>query len=191
MRKRVDSLWGKRYFIVANRKNKVGKKWVWPGIIIGRFGNRYALVHFRWPYFEVDLGDMRSSDSLFVIIGCGGALTLHIPSTKFPIHYLAGSQTLVFLTKMRNGYLRGNQTTRVNADTRIPPLTFYEPDLRRRFDVREMGGGAFNDVIGRLGNMGEVKHEKGMGKSIVESESLIRGQRVYNNSPGKTKFRHH
>ena len=81
--------------MAAGRKNKIGKKWVGPGIIIGRFGNKYALVHFRWSYFEVGLDDMRSANSSFGIIGFGGALTLHIPHTKSPIHYLDGSQTLV------------------------------------------------------------------------------------------------
>ena len=36
--------------------------------------------------------------------------------------------------------------------------------------------------------MGEAKHEKGMGEAIVELKSLIHGQRVNNNSPGKTKI---
>ena len=110
------------------------------GIIIGRFGGKYASVRFRGPYFEVDLGDMRSENSLFDTIGCDGALALHIPSAKFPIHYLAGSQILVPLTKMRNGYLRGNHTTWANTDTRIRPLTFYEPDLQQRIDILEQRG---------------------------------------------------
>ena len=90
---------GNGFFIASNRKkNNVDKKRVGAGIIIGRFWNKYALVHFRWSYFEVGLGDMRPANSLFGVIGCGGTLTLHIPHTKFPIHYLVGSQTLVFLT---------------------------------------------------------------------------------------------
>ena len=64
---------------------------------------------------------MRSANSLFGIIGCDGALTLHIPNTKFTIRYLVGSQTLVVLTEMRNEYLRGNQTAWENTDTRIRP----------------------------------------------------------------------
>jgi len=91
---------------IAKNKEEEGK-WVGPGIIIGRFGYKYALVHFRASYFEVDLEDMRTADSLFGIIGCGGTLTLHVPHTKSPIHYLVDAQTLVFLTKMRNGYLTG------------------------------------------------------------------------------------
>ena len=124
-----------------NRRNKVDKKWVRPGIIVGRFGDKYALVHFGWEYFEVDLADMRSENSLFGIIGCDGASKLHIPSAKCPIHYLVDSQTLVFLTEMRSEYLRGNQTTWGNTDTRILPVTFYEPDLQRRIAIREMGRG--------------------------------------------------
>ena len=131
---------GRMFFASANRKNKVDKKWVAPGIIIGRFGNKYALVHFRGSYFEVDLDDMRSANSLSDTIGCDGTLTLHIPIAKFPILYLVGSETLVSPTEMRNEYLRGNQTTWANTDTRIRPLTFYEPDLRQRIAIRDMGG---------------------------------------------------
>ena len=73
----------------------MGKKWVGHGIIIGRFVGKYALVPIRGPYFEVDLGDMRSANSLFDTIGGDGTLKLHIPSTKSAIHYLVDSQTLV------------------------------------------------------------------------------------------------
>ena len=139
--KRMNWFCGELFLFLANRKNKVGKKWAGAGVIDGRFGaRRYALVNFRVSYFEVDLCDMRPASSLFRIIGSGGPLTLHIPSTEFPIRYLAGSQTLVFLTKMRSEYLRGNQTTRANEDTRNRPLTFYEPDLQRRIVIPEMGG---------------------------------------------------
>ena len=112
--------------MAENRKNEEERegKWVGPGITIGRFGNKYALVHFRGSYFEVDLEDMRSANSVFGSIGCDGALILHVPHTKFPIHYLVGSQTLVFVTKMRNEYLNGNQTTWNNTDTRVKPSTF-------------------------------------------------------------------
>ena len=64
------------YFMAANRKNKEERKWVGPGIIVGRFGNKYALVHFRGSYFEFDLEDVRPANSLFGIIGCGGTCAL-------------------------------------------------------------------------------------------------------------------
>ena len=35
------------FFISANRKAKGEKKWSAPGIIIGRFGDKYDLVQFR------------------------------------------------------------------------------------------------------------------------------------------------
>ena len=59
-------------------ENKIDKKWVGRGIIIGRFGEKYAVAHFRGSYFEADLDDMRTANSLFDIIGCGGALMLHV-----------------------------------------------------------------------------------------------------------------
>ena len=75
-------------------------------VIIVRFGIKYGLVHFRWSYVEVDLDDMRSANRLFEILGRDGELQLHLPSTKFPIHYLVGSQTLIFLSGMGNGILK-------------------------------------------------------------------------------------
>ena len=69
---------------------KRGAKWVGPGviIIIGCFGNKYALVHFRGSYFEVDLEGARPANTLFRIIGCGGALTLHVPHTRRNLQYI-------------------------------------------------------------------------------------------------------
>ena len=52
----MDICWrGAVFFVVANIANKVDRKWVGAGIITGRFGDRYALVHFRGSYFEVGL----------------------------------------------------------------------------------------------------------------------------------------
>ena len=60
------------------------RNWAHPGIIVGRFGNKHALVHFRWSYFEVDLEGAMPANSLFGSIDWDGALTLHVPSAKFP-----------------------------------------------------------------------------------------------------------
>ena len=127
------------------------------------------------------MGDMRSENSLFGVIGRDGELRLHVPSTQFPIHYLVGSQIPTPLTKMRNELLNQNQTTWANADTRIIPLKFYEPTLNHRISIREMGvggRGAFNDFMGRLGNMEDSKREKWAREAIVGLKSLIHGQRL-------------
>ena len=55
----------------------------------------YALVLFRWAYLEVDIEDMRPANRLFELLGRDWALQLHVPSAKFPVHYLAGSQTII------------------------------------------------------------------------------------------------
>ena len=52
----------------------------------------------------------------------------------------SGFANSCFLNKMRNEYLRGNQTTWANTDARIRPLTSYEPDLHRRIAIRELWG---------------------------------------------------
>ena len=60
------------FFLAANRKNKIDRKWIAPGIINGRFGNKYALVHFRWSYFEGDLEDMRPASSFLTSLDAVG-----------------------------------------------------------------------------------------------------------------------
>ena len=62
---------------------------------MGGFGGEFALVHFRGSYLEVDLGDMRSENRLLDVVGCDGALPLHLPSAKSPIRYLVDSETLI------------------------------------------------------------------------------------------------
>ena len=78
------------------RKMKSDKRWLGPGIIIARYGNTYALVHFRGAYLEVALGDMRSTDKILEVLGCDGTLQLHLANAKFPLRYLVGSQKLIF-----------------------------------------------------------------------------------------------
>ena len=104
-------------------------------------GGGYALVHFMGSYLEVDLDDMPSTSRLFELIGRDGALRLHVPRTNPPINYMVDSQTLIFLTKMRNGLLNRNQTTWANTDTRLTPRDFYEPAINQKIAIRELGGG--------------------------------------------------
>ena len=68
---------------------------------------------------------------------------------------------------MRNVILNRNRTTWENTDTRLATKAFFEPTVSHQIDIREMGrGNAFNDVTDRLGNMGELKRDKGMADSI-------------------------
>ena len=46
---------------------------------------------------------MRSENRLREVVGCDGELQLPLPSAKFPIHYLVGSQALISLSEMGNG----------------------------------------------------------------------------------------
>ena len=87
---------------------------------------------------------------------------------------------------MRNEYLRGNNTTWSNTDTRITPLTFYEQDLQHRIAIHDLGGEAeHNDFINHLENVEEVKHEKGTKEAIMELKSLIQKRRTNSNSMNK------
>ena len=58
------------------------------GIITRRIWEKYALAHFRWSYFEVGLGDMRSANSLFGTVGFDGGANVTYRHTKYPTHYL-------------------------------------------------------------------------------------------------------
>ena len=65
-----------------------------------RFGRKYAMVHLRAPYLEVDMDDMRSDDRFSGILGRVGDVQLHVASTKSPIHYLVDAQALISLSEM-------------------------------------------------------------------------------------------
>ena len=89
------------FFISSNRKAKGGKKRSGPGVIIGRFGGNYALVHFRGSYLEVNLGDMRSTNRLFHLIGCGWDIALACNEYEIPNTLTSGFANSYF--PFRNG----------------------------------------------------------------------------------------
>ena len=64
---------------------KSDKRWLGPGITIARYGDTYALVHFRGAYLEVALGDMRPTDKILEVLRCDGTLQLHLANTKFSV----------------------------------------------------------------------------------------------------------
>ena len=132
---------GQAVFFWTARKLKSDKRWQGPGIIIARYGDTYALVHFRGAYLEVSLDDMKSTDRILDVLGCDGTLQLHLANTKFPLHYLVDSQTLIFLSKARNEILKRNNITWANTDTRLSVRDFYEDDLNQQIAIDELGGG--------------------------------------------------
>ena len=83
-------------FLSTNRETK-GKRRPPQWVIIGRFGNKFDLVHFRGSYLEVDLDEMRSENRLLDLGGRDVELQLHLRIAKSPIHYLAVSQALFFV----------------------------------------------------------------------------------------------
>ena len=132
---------------------------------------------FLGAYVEVDLEDIRSTSRILDGIGCGGALKLHLPRTKHPLH-LVDSQALIFLVGMRNGISNRNKTTLSNTDTRLNPKEFYEKDTNRRMPIHEMGVEAFNDCMGHLSAVEERRRDEGTPEEITALESLMSGQRV-------------
>ena len=93
-----------RGFFFSERKSKDGKRWQGPGIIIARYGNTYALVHFRGSYLEVALNDLKSTGKVLEVLGCDRAPQLHVGVAKFPLHYSVDPQALIFLSKMRSEF---------------------------------------------------------------------------------------
>ena len=71
-------------FFYPGRKSKVAKRWQGPGIIIARYGNTYALVHFRGSYLEAALNDLKSMGRVLDVLGRDGTLRLHVASAKSP-----------------------------------------------------------------------------------------------------------
>ena len=126
-------------------------------VIIGRFVNKYALVHLRGAYLEVYLGGMLSENRLLDVLGRYGALRLHLPRTKSPIHYLVDPKALIFISEMRNVISHRNQTKRTNTDARTSPKAFFEPTHSQQIPTHELGGmESLNYSIWRLGNMGDL-----------------------------------
>merc|ERR1712112_36235 len=168
---------------------KSDKRWQGPCIIIARYGNAYALVHFRGSYLEVSLDDMRPTGKILEVLGCDGTLQLHLANAKFPLRYLVGSQTLICLSKARNEILTRNPITWTNTDTRLSIRDFYENDLNQQIAINELGGGqAFRDFLDHIGMVGELRHEEGMQESISELKTLMRGQRIEQNSSNLMKL---
>ena len=71
---------------------------------------------------------------------------------------------------MRNEIPNRRKTSRPNTDTRPNSRGFYDPGLNRQIANREPGVEAFNDFMDHLSQVGELKHEEGMGEAITELE---------------------
>ena len=152
-------------------------------------GGKYAIVHFRGAYLGVDLADMRSANRLLEVLGRDGEFRLHLSSTEPPIHYLVDFQALIFLAKMRNEIPNRNQTTLANTGAMASRRAFYEPTHNQKIDIRDLGWvGAFNEFVGHLGNLQELKNEEGMKDTVTESKSLTRGHRIESNSVGNSEI---
>ena len=89
------------------------------------------------------------------------------------------SQTLIFLSKVRNEIPQWNPVTWTSTDTRLPIRDFYENDLNQQIAINELGGGqAYRDFLDHIGKVEELRHEEGMQESISELKTLMRGQRI-------------
>ena len=131
---------------------------------MGVFGDKYALFQFRGSYLAVDIDDMRPENSLFELIGRDGELQLHVPSEKFPIHYLVDSQALILLSgNGKWGFKSKSNDAGGNTDTRLTPKLFTNRPLARKLLFASWG---VNDFAERLGGMNDSKREKGIKESL-------------------------
>ena len=62
-----------------------------------RFWNKYALVHFRGSYLEVDLDDMRAANRILDVIGCDGGVTNAFTDHAVRIALFGGFANVGFL----------------------------------------------------------------------------------------------
>ena len=91
----------------------------------------------RWKSIK---NDLRPESQISDVLGCGGTSHLQLENTKFPMCYLADSQTVVFLTKIRKGILQNKQTPWANTETRLGPNVFLKEELNRQIAPGELGG---------------------------------------------------
>ena len=153
------------FFIPANQKNKIEKKWVGAGIIVGRFGNKCALAHIRASYFEVSLGDMRPvQQPAWPYLARWG---VNVTYPTYRIHNTLSSGFEIDRLLNENAHrIHAGKPNRVGKYRyAILLLKFYETDLQRRIDIRELRWG-FNDFVNHLGNTEELKREKGRKKPL-------------------------
>ena len=83
---------------------------------------------------------MRPENRILALIGCGGALQLHLPSEKSPLRYLADAPTLISLSEMRSGIPNRNKTALPSTHTGLTQKEFYDPGINREIAIRELEG---------------------------------------------------
>ena len=125
---------------------------------------------------------MRSGNRSLYVICRDCTLQLYLPSAKFRLRYSVDPQTLISMSKMRNGIPNRNITPRPNADARLSPKEFYDTGINQIIAIREMGVESFNDSIGDLGQVRDSEHEEGSQEGITELGSLMRGDHFGRNS---------
>ena len=54
------------------------------GSLSGDLGVKGALVCFRGNSIEVDINDLRSENRIFDVLGCDGAIHLHLETSEIP-----------------------------------------------------------------------------------------------------------
>ena len=111
----------------------------------------------------------------FLIFYVATELCIYIAQIKIQFFYLSGSQTLVFLTKIRNGIPSINRATWANADARLGPNEFVKPNTNQKIAIHESGGfGGLGDFLGYLGTLSGGA----MGKNIQELRDLMRRELI-------------
>ena len=92
------------------------------------------------------LNDLRPMDKNPDGLGCDGTLHMHLPNRKSILRYPVGSQSLVFLSLVRNAILQNKASTRANTDTSLGHVDCYMRDIIREIATHEFRrGGAFKD----------------------------------------------
>ena len=120
--------------------SKLDNKWSGPGIIIGRFGIKFAFVYIRRNTVEVELNETRRTDKISDVLGYGGTWRLRLSNTKSPLHYSVDRQHIDCLSKIRNAISNQIATTWGNTDTTIRSDDFYKHKMKKEIATHESVG---------------------------------------------------
>ena len=126
----------------------------------GRYsGTRWNLWRFRtWWCFTFTSSEFKIADTLYSWFA-DDAITYS--EFKTPLLYIVDSQTLVLLSEIRNGLLRGVEKARANIGTRLRPLDYYKPFVNSEIGIHAMGGAVgFNDFMEYLSQLSALRNEE-------------------------------
>ena len=138
MRRDEFFLGGTGYFYRNNGNNKLILNGAGMWVIIGRFGNKFALAYPQWGTIGVDLNDVLSTNKISDVLCCDGPFRLHL-TNKNTRALFRRSQKASFLTKIRREISKTYNATCANTDTRLCNNEFFKENPNLQIPNSELG----------------------------------------------------